>query len=64
MSKNLQKLINLTYKNFNIKKFELDVDVNNLPAIKCYQKLNFQIVKTLKDKFGKYYKMTLKITYN
>jgi RimJ/RimL family protein N-acetyltransferase len=40
---NLTKLMNLTNDLCN--KYELDVDYDNLPAIKCYENIGFKFVK-------------------
>jgi RimJ/RimL family protein N-acetyltransferase len=44
--KTLNKLIILTNKKFN--KYELEVEENNIPAIKCYEKVGFVIDKKYK----------------
>ena len=49
-------MINLTKK--YIKKYELEVDINNLPAIKCYENNGF---KRIKKQFKTYYLLRLKI---
>jgi ribosomal protein S18 acetylase RimI-like enzyme len=59
---NLKKMIELTNKHFGIKKYILDVDSNNKPAIKCYKKIGFEIVEKIEDKYaGKYNKMVKKL---
>ena len=53
-------LIELTKK--YIKKYELEVDINNLPAIKCYETNGFKKIKKYElDKNKFYYLMRLKI---
>ena len=44
--KTLKKLINLTNNKFN--KYELEVEENNIPAIKCYEKVGFILEKKYK----------------
>lgn len=51
----IKKIINL-YKD-TIKKYDLHVDKDNIPAIKCYENLNFKIIKSYDDS----YLMQLKI---
>ena len=59
--RNIKKLITLTNNLCNIKIFELEVDIDNIPAIKCYKRCGFKIVKKYNNKFGKYYIMIKKI---
>ena len=54
---NIKKLVKLTNKKFKIKNFFLSVDVNNMPAIKCYEKCGFIIYDTLSNDLGNYHKM-------
>ena len=42
----IKKLINITKHQFN--SYELEVNPDNLSAIKCYEKNNFKIIKKLK----------------
>jgi len=44
-TKTIKFLINISKK--NIKKYELEVDSDNLSAIKCYENNNFQFVKKI-----------------
>jgi len=53
---NIAYMINLTRK--YIKKYELEVDINNLPALKCYENNGFKKIKVLSEK---YYLLRLKI---
>ena len=53
---NIAYMINMTRK--YIKKYELEVDINNLPALKCYENNGFKKVKVLSEK---YYLLRLKI---
>ncbi len=55
--KTIKRLITLATKKTNIKKIELDVEVDNIPAIKCYERSGFRIIK----KFSDYYKMRMSI---
>jgi RimJ/RimL family protein N-acetyltransferase len=41
--KNIKKIIKLTTKYFKINKFELNVDINNPSAIKCYKNCGFVV---------------------
>ncbi len=51
----LNKLINLTKKRFDI--YELEVNPDNISAIKCYEKIGFTFVRTInyKSSKGDYY---------
>ena len=60
--RNITKLIKLGNKLFDINKFELDVDVDNIPAIKCYKKCGFKIYKKTIDKYGESFRMIKKIS--
>jgi len=64
--RSIKKLITLTYDIFNVKIFELEVDVDNIPAIKCYKNCGFNIMKQYNDIDGvPTYKMMIKIiVYN
>jgi RimJ/RimL family protein N-acetyltransferase len=53
---NIAYMINLTKK--YIKKYELEVDINNLPAVKCYENNGF---KKIKKQFKTYHLLRLKI---
>ena len=53
---NIAYMINLTKK--HIKKYELEVDINNLAAVKCYENNGF---KRIKKQFKTYYLLRLKI---
>ena len=50
----IQKLVDISFENINIKKVELSVFDWNIPAIKCYKKVGFQFdrenIKTAKIK--------------
>lgn len=59
---NIQKLITLTNDLFNIKIFQLDVDIDNISAIKCYEKNGFEIIEKINNHHGEYYKMTYNIS--
>jgi ribosomal protein S18 acetylase RimI-like enzyme len=54
---NIAYMINLTKK--YIKKYELEVDINNLAAVKCYENNGF---KRIKKQFKTYYLLRLKIS--
>lgn len=58
----IKYLINLSKK--YIKKYELEVDVNNIPALKCYENVGFKKIKENNLKGKKYYLMRLKIDKN
>jgi hypothetical protein len=45
---NLEKMIALT----KLKMYELEVDIDNVSAIKCYEKIGFKIIKKIKNKFN------------
>ena len=53
----IKKIINL-YKD-TIKKYYLNVKKDNIPAIKCYENLNFKVIKSYDEHNG--YLMQLKI---
>ena len=54
---NITKIIELSSKKHKIKTFKLDVDSDNYPAIKAYQKCGFNKTKKIKGKFGESYIM-------
>jgi len=56
---NIKYLIDLTKK--YIKKYELEVDVTNIPAIKCYENNGFKKIKKYKMHNNEYYLLRLKI---
>lgn len=47
----INKLISLTKKQFNI--YELEVDPDNISAIKCYENIGFKFIKTIKYESSK-----------
>ena len=47
--KNIKKIMKLTNKKFKINKFELNVDVYKLSAIKCYKNCGFIVKSTTKQ---------------
>ena len=42
----IKKLINITKHQFNC--FELEVSPDNIPAIKCYERNGFKVIKKIK----------------
>lgn len=54
--KNLKKLTDLANEKLGIEKFELEVEIDNIPAIKCYERVGFKIKKRIKGE----YQMVLK----
>jgi len=44
---NLRKLIELTKLDI----YELEVDIDNIPAIKCYETIGFKAIKTIKNEY-------------
>ncbi len=53
---NMAYMINMTRK--YIKKYQLEVDIDNLPALKCYENNGFKKVRIQSEK---YYLLRLKI---
>lgn len=49
--KNLKKLTDLANKKLKINKFTLEVEIDNIPAIKCYEKVGFKIKKKIKNEY-------------
>lgn len=49
--KNLKKLTDFANKKLRINKFELEVEINNIPAIKCYQNVGFQIKRKVENEY-------------
>lgn len=45
---NLEKLIALT----KLKMYELEVDIENITAIKCYENVGFKVIKKIKNKYN------------
>jgi RimJ/RimL family protein N-acetyltransferase len=45
---NLEKIIALT----KLKMYELEVDIENVSAIKCYENVGFKIIKKIKNKYN------------
>jgi len=56
---NIEHIINLTNK--YIKNYELEVDITNIPAIKCYENNRFKKIKKYKMHNNEYYLLRLKI---
>ncbi len=54
---NLLYIIKESNKLFNIKYFILEVNSDNISAIKCYKKIGFTVEKIFKDNNEKIYKM-------
>jgi predicted GNAT family N-acyltransferase len=58
----IKYIINLSKK--YIKKYELEVDINNIPSLKSYENVGFKKIKENNLKGKKYYLMRLKIDKN
>ena len=54
---NIKKLLELSIEKLKIKKYHLEVEKDNKPAIKCYLKCDFKIIKKNKDFYLMEYKI-------
>ena len=57
----LNKLMKESKSKHKIRTFQIGVDTNNIPAIKCYTNVGFKIKKSIKDKFGAYHDMYMSL---